>query len=118
MNEKKWQPVNTCVAIPIIMQVGISAQLIWGFFGNAWAISWLCPYICVIICLELGFYNTAVKKGSHPIKCLYPIAIMLGFAFFFTCGFMLQGWNWAWIGLAAAAVAVIVIIIIDKARKK
>ena len=35
MNEKKWQPVNTCVAIPIIMQGGISAQLIWGFFGNA-----------------------------------------------------------------------------------
>ena len=117
VNEKKWNPVNLVVAVPIIMQTAVSVQLIWGFLGNAWAWSWLSSYIGVILCLELFFYNDALKKGNHPVKALYPIRIMLGFAFFFTCGFTVKGWGWSWIGLVLAAAGIVVVRWIERTKK-
>ena len=118
MNEKKWNPVNLWVAAPITMQIAITGMLLWGYFGNAWGWSWLCPYVGVILCLELNFYNDALNKGRHPIKALYPCIIMQGFAIFFTDGFAAKGWGWSWIGLALAAAGVGVVCLIDKARAK
>ena len=118
MNEKKFQTVNLWVAVPIIMQIGILGQLLWGFLGGGWALSWLCTYIGVILCLELVFYNTAINKGYHPIKSLYPILIMLGAAFFFTGGFAFNGWRWSWIGLVLATAGLIFVFIGDRSLSK
>lgn len=120
MNETKFKPVNLWIAVPLIMQIAIAAMMLWGFFGKetSWNWSWLCSYIGVLLCLELYMYNGVIQKGKRPIQALYPIVIMLGFAFFFTAGFCVGGWAWSWIGLAAAAVAVLVIILIDKATAK
>lgn len=118
MNEKKCcGPVNMCVAAPIIMQIAIAGQLLWGYFGNAWNWSWLSSYIGVVLCLEILFYNTAAKKGN-PFKALYPIILVIGFAFFFTAGFAFGGWSWCWIALVGAAVALGIVFLIDKARSK
>ena len=117
-NASKWPPVNLWVAIPLVMQIAFAGQLLWGFFGNAWEWSWLCSYIGVVLSMELLFYNDALKKGNHPIKALYPIVIMLGFAFFFTAGFAFQGWSWGWIGLVLASVGVGAVWCADKAIKK
>ena len=113
----EWKPVNMWIAAPIIMQIAIAGMLFWGFFGQktSWDMSWLCPYTGVILCLELSMYNGVVKKGRHPVKSLYPIVIMLGFAFFFTLGFAADGWSYSWIALAAAAVGVGVVCLTDKA---
>ena len=116
--ETTWTMVNLWVAIPLIMQIAIAAMMIWGFVGNAWGQSWICTYIGVILCLELGFYNAALEKGQKPIKALYPILIMLGFAFFFTCGFAVNGWSWSWIGLVLAAVGVGAVLLVDRAKNK
>lgn len=109
--------MNLWIAVPIIMQIAIAAMLFWGFFGGpgSWGRSWLCTYTGVILCLELYMYNNVLEKGLHPVKALYPIVIMLGFAFFFTLGFAANGWSFSWIALAAAAVAVGVVRCIDKA---
>jgi hypothetical protein len=42
---------------------------------------------------------------------------MLGFAFFFTCGFIINSWGWSWISLALAAVGVFAVSLIEKAKK-
>ena len=114
MEKKNWQPVNLWIAVPLVMQIAIAGQMLWGFFGDAWGWSWLCSYIGVILCLELNFYNEALKKGDHPIKALYPVVIMLGFAFFFTAGFAFRGWSWGWIGLALAAAGVGIVYCADR----
>ena len=116
MKQQEWKPVNLWIAVPMIMQIAIAAMLFWGFFGGSsvWGFSWLCPYAGVILCLELYMYNNVLKKGERPVKALYPIVIMLGFAFFFTLGFMTNGWSFSWIALVAAAVAVGVIYCIDR----
>ena len=113
----EWKKVNLWIAAPIIFQIAVAGMLFWGFFGgpDAWGYSWLCPYAGVILCLELYMYNNVIEKGKHPIKALYPIVIMLGFAFFFTIGFLANGWSFSWIALAIAAVAVGVIACVDKA---
>ena len=116
--EKKWTRVNLWVAVPLIMQIAVAAMMIWGFAGNAWDKSWLCTYVGVILCLELMFYNTALDKGHHPVKALYPILIMLGFAFFFTGGFAANGWSWSWIGLVLAAAGIGVVCLVDRSVSK
>ena len=113
-HENKWPRVNLWVAVPLIMQIAIAAMLLWGHFGKAWHWSWLCPYVGVILSMELLFYNAAVEKGNHPVKALCPIVIMLGFAFFFTGGFAFGGWGWSWIGLALAAAGVCAVWMIEK----
>ena len=115
--KEDWKPVNLWIAVPLIMQIAIAGMLFWGFFGGteAWSRSWLCTYTGVILCLELTMYNGVVEKGKHPVKALYPIIIMLGFAFFFTLGFMVNGWSFSWIALAIAAAGVAVVYCIDKA---
>lgn len=114
-NQTEWKKVNLWIAVPVIMQIAIAAMMLWGYFGHAWGWSWLCAYAGVVLCLELYMYNNVLDKGKHPFNALYPIVIMLGFAFFFTLGFAANGWSYSWIGLAAAAVAVCVLIGIDKA---
>lgn len=116
MKQQEWKPVNLWIAVPVLMQIAIAAMMFWGFFGGpgAWGVSWLCPYAGVILCLELHMYNSVLKKGEKPVKALYPIVIMLGFAFFFTLGFMANGWSFSWIALVVAAAAVGVIYCIDK----
>ena len=116
--ENKWSKINLWVAVPLIMQIAIAAMMLWGFFGDAWRWSWLCPYIGVILSLELFFYNSALKEGKHPVKALYPIVIMLGFAFFFTGGFAANGWSWSWIGLALAAAGIGIVLLIDRSVSK
>ena len=116
--ETGWTKVNLAVAIPLIMQVAVAAMLIWGFVGKAWNWSWLCPYVGVILCLELVFYNQALEKGQHPVKALYPIIIMLGFAFFFTGGFAAGGWGWSWIGLVLAAAGVCAVSLAERGLRK
>ena len=120
MNETKWKPVNLWIAVPLIMQIAIAAMMLWGFFGTtySWSMSWLCSYIGVLLCLELYMYNGVIEKGKKPIQALYPIIIMLGFAVFFTAGFVANGWAWSWIALVVAAVAVGIVILIDKATDK
>ncbi len=118
MEDKKFRPIPLALFGGIVLQVACAVQMIWGYFGNAWDISWLSSYIGVIVFCELLMYNGVVKSGNHPIKSLYVILIMNGFAFFFCVGFMLGGWSWSWIGLAAAAVAVVVVIPIDKSVSK
>ena len=117
MKKEDFKPVNLWVAVPVIMQIAIAGFMMWGFNSNAWNISWICNYFGVIVCMELFFYNNAVKRGD-PFKALYPIVIMLGFAFFFLLGFVWNGWSFSWIGLAAAAVAVLILMLIDKATAK
>ena len=120
MKEKDFKPVNLWIACPLIMQIAIAAMMLWGFFGGegAWSWSWLCSYIGVVLCIELSMYNGVIANGKRPILALIPIAILLGFAVFFTGGFCANGWAWSWIALAAAAVAVVIIVIIAKATEK
>lgn len=119
MNDNEFRPVNMKLASPLIMQAAIAAQMLWGALGNAWDKSWLCSYIGVIICLEIFMYNNVIKSGKRPIKALYPIIIMNGFAFFFTVGFTVEkGWSFSWCGLVFAAIAVFVVIAIEKATDK
>ena len=118
MKEKEWKTVNLWVAVPVIMQIAIAAQMLWGHFGKAWSWSWLSSYAGVVLCLELLFYNESVKKTGAPFKALYPIIIMLGCAFFFTGGFAFRGWNWSWIGLALAAVGLAVAFLVNKSQAK
>ena len=117
-NEENRKPINLLVATVVIMEMAIAAMLVWSFLKNAWNLSWLAPYFGVILCLELLFYNTIVKKGQHPIKALYPTFIMFGFAFFFLLGFLKNGWSYSWIGLAIAAVCCLIILPIDLAIAK
>ena len=113
------RPVNLGVAVPVIMQIAITAQIIWGALAKAWATSWLSSYVGVIVCLELMFYNTAIKKGEHPIKSLYPIIIMNVFAFLFTVGFTVNnGWKFSWCGMVCAIIAILIILPIDKKISK
>ena len=115
----EFKPVNLWVAIPVIMQIAIAAMMLWGWFGHAWSHSWVCAYAGVILCMELFFYNAAVKSGKSPIKALYPIIIMLGFGFFFLFGFAVEGgWSFSWWGLVAAAIGVLVTLCVDKAVSK
>lgn len=115
---KKYRPVSMVVGL-IILQLACAVQLIWGAYGNAWAISWLSSYIGVIAFVEIIMYNDVVNKGHHPIKSLYGIFIMNGFAFFATVGFTVEGgWTYSWIGLVAAAIAVVVTIPIAKSVSK
>ena len=114
MKQTEWKPVNLWIAVPVIMQIAIAAMMLWGWFGHAWNWSWLCSYAGVILCLELVMYNGVVSTGKHPIKALYPIVIMMGFAFFFTFGFARGGWSYSWLGLAGAAVGVLCVLIADK----
>ena len=118
MNEENRKPINLWVAVPAIMQVAVLVMLLWGGIGKAWDKSWLAPYIGVCLSLELLFYNGVVKKGQHPIKALYPILILIGFAFFFTLGFAFGGWSYSWIALALAAVGILIVLPIDKAISK
>ena len=118
MNEENRRPLNLWVAVPMIMQIAVVIMLLWGFLGKAWDLSWLAPYIGVVLSLELLFYNSVVKKGQHPIKTLYPILILIGCAFFFTIGFVWKGWSYSWIALAIAAVGILIVIPIDLAIGK
>ena len=118
MKEKKWNPVNLWVAVPVIMQAAIAAMMLWGFLWYAWQWSWLWPYIGVILCLELYFYNAALKKGEHPIKALYPILIMLGCAFLFTGIFAFHSFKIGLGGLALAAVGFVAVLLIDRKKNK
>lgn len=118
MNEENRRPVNLWVAVPAIMQIAVLVMFLWGGLGKAWNISWLAPYIGVCLSLELLFYNNIVKKGQHPIKALYPILILIGFAFFFTLGFAFGGWAYSWIALVLAAVGVGIVLLIDKSIAK
>ncbi len=117
-NKPEFKPVNLPLTAGILFQIGVAAQMLWGWYGNAWHESWLCTYIAVILIMEAAFWNAAIEKGNHPIKALYPILIMIGFAFFFTVGFMYGGWAFSWIGLVFAAVAILVIIPIDRSVSK
>ena len=116
-NKNTWNKVNLWIMVPLIMQIAIVSMMLWGFFGNAWHLSWLCTYVGVVLCLELFFYNAVLKSGKHPIKALYPILILLGFAFFFTTGFMLNGWSWCWISLVFVAVCIGVVYLIERSLK-
>ncbi|MBQ9375780.1 MAG: hypothetical protein IJU04_05555 [Ruminococcus sp.] len=119
MKNEKFTPVKLYLIAPIIMQIAITMQLVWGALGNAWDKSWLCSYVGVIICIELFMYNNVVKKGERAIKALYPIIILNGFAFFFTVGFTVSGgWAWSWCGLVAAAIGVLIVMAIAKATSK
>ena len=118
MKQENFKPVNLWVAVPVIMQIAMAAFMLWGWFGKAWNISWICNYAGVILCMELFFYNAEVKKGRSPIKALYPIIIMFGFGFFFLFGFAAHGWSYSWWGLVAAAIGVLVVLCIDKATAK
>ena len=117
MNENR-KPINLWVAVPAIMEVAVVIMLLWGGLYKAWNLSWLAPYCGVVLSLELLFYNVVVKKGLHPIKALYPILILIGCAFFFTLGFVWQGWSYCWIALALAAIGVLIVLPIDKAIAK
>jgi hypothetical protein len=116
MSEKEtnWKPVNMWVAVPVIMQIAIVAQMLWGGFGDAWDWSWICSWCGVILCLELMFYNAYVKKGLHPIKSLYPIVLMLGFGFWGIMAFAFRVWPVSWWGLVAAAIGCGIVYLFDR----
>lgn len=116
--ENNWKPINLWVAAGIIMQVAIAAQLIWGWFGNAWGWSWITSWCGVILCVELMFYNACVKKGLHPIKSLYPIIIMCGLGFWGMVGFGFHLWPVSWWGLVAAAVGCGIVRLFDRRISK
>ena len=116
--KKEFKVVNLPVACAVIMQIAMAATALWGWYANAWHRSWICTYAAVILCMELFFYNAAVKDGKHPIKALYPIVIMLGLGFFFLFGFVAKGGSFSWWGLVAAAVGVGIVACIDKAISK
>ena len=118
MHQENRKPINLWVAVPAIMQVAVVVMLLWGHFGNAWNLSWLAPYCGVVLSLELLMYNGVVKSGKHPIKALYPILLLIGFAFFFTLGFVFKGWSYSWIALAIAAVGILIVLPIDLAISK
>ncbi len=114
--KKEFKPVNLPVACAVIMQIAMAGFMLWGWFGHAWNISWICTYAGVILCLELFFYNAAVNDGKHPIKALYPIVIMLGLGFFFLFGFAAKGgWSFSWWGLVGAVIGVLAVLGVDKA---
>ncbi|MBQ9383365.1 MAG: hypothetical protein IJT87_03940, partial [Ruminiclostridium sp.] len=110
MNNKKFQTVNYPVAAFGLFEAGAAAQMIWGWFGNAWGVSWLCTYIAVVLITQLGIYNGVVGKGYHPIRSLYGVLPTCGFAFFFCIGFMFGAWITGAIGLACVAAAIVIII--------
>lgn len=117
MKPEECKPVNLWIAVPVIMQIAIAAQMLWGAFGNAWSVSWLCSYIGVVICLELFMYNNVLRAGRKPIEALYPILILIGFAFFFTVGFMAPGgWSFSWGGLLFAAVGILIVRAVARKR--
>ena len=117
MKPEEFKPVNLWVAVPLVMQAAIAAQMLWGSFGNAWDVSWLCSYVGVVLCIELYMYNNVLKAGKHPIKALYPILLCIGFAFFFTAGFLVKGgWSFSWGGLVFACIGILVVKAIEKAK--
>ena len=119
MKPEEFKPVNLWIAVPVIMQAAIAAQMLWGTFGNAWDVSWLCSYIGVVLSIELFMYNNVLKAGKHPIDALYPILILVGCAFFFTAGFLVKGgWSFSWAGLVFAAIGILIVRGIKKSITK
>lgn len=45
----------------ICLFVGIAAQVLWGFIGNAWSVSWIASFVGVML---MCIFNVIVKGNE------------------------------------------------------
>lgn len=56
--------MNLKTIINIIPLVGVLVMMLWGFFGNAWSISWISSFVGVML---MCIFNV-IAKGDEKNK--------------------------------------------------
>ena len=49
----------------IVFFVGIAVQVVWGFLGNAWAVSWIATFIAVILMIIFNIIDKSKNSGNN-----------------------------------------------------
>ena len=60
--------MNLRIIAKITLFVGILVQVLWGFIGHAWGVSWIATFVAVMLMCILNVIASGIEKDKKDKK--------------------------------------------------